>query len=295
MNFIFQKFRRLISYKVESKGSQNSSLKMIESLNRGPLSEDEHSSFVVRMNLGDYNFSDHEENLLIRAWHADCSQIPVPTKVKEIYDSLDAFAMNSQEVAEINFKLPYGIAYEEAQTDQYNLLIDSVLKNGVLLEQKIILDAGCGFGGLISILHKRFPNSKYFAIECVESARARLKKTYPWLKISIDNIQENLDNMNELLSEPVDVLFCTEVLERLKYPEQALKNFLDITKKNGTLILTVPDGRIDATPQHINFWSPESWRIFINKIVPEYNVKFLKTPSKNAPGGNNLCAIIYNR
>ncbi|MDR3640131.1 MAG: hypothetical protein P4L39_02265 [Humidesulfovibrio sp.] len=25
----------------------------------------------------------------------------------------------------------------------------------------------------------------------------------------------------------------------------------------------MPDGRADSTPQHINFWSAESWEIFL--------------------------------
>ena len=35
--------------------------------------------------------------------------------------------------------------------------------------------------------------------------------------------------------------------------------------KEGVLILTVPNGKIDTFMGHINFWSPESWAIFLKE------------------------------
>ena len=34
-------------------------------------------------------------------------------------------------------------------------------------------------------------------------------------------------------------------------------------------MITVPNGRIDTFEGHINFWSPESWNIFIRGNVSE--------------------------
>ena len=33
--------------------------------------------------------------------------------------------------------------------------------------------------------------------------------------------------------------------------------------EGGILLVTVPNGRIDTFAGHINFWSPESWDIFV--------------------------------
>lgn len=59
------------------------------------------------------------------------------------------------------------------------------------------------------------------------------------------------------------MLFCTEVLEHLLFPDKALKNILKMIANNGTLLVTVPNGRTDTYKGHINFWSPESWKVFI--------------------------------
>ena len=40
-------------------------------------------------------------------------------------------------------------------------------------------------------------------------------------------------------------------------------------------MITVPNGRIDTFEGHINFWSPESWKVFIESNISdqEFEVK----------------------
>jgi 2-polyprenyl-3-methyl-5-hydroxy-6-metoxy-1,4-benzoquinol methylase len=247
------------------------------------------------MDFGNFSFSQEEEDLLIKSWHANNSTVPLPSKLKQIFDSQDALYMNSIEAAELTFKLPYGIAYEQAQAEEYKALVEWTLQHNITLENKIIIDAGCGFGGLLACIHKKFPNSKFFGIECAQSAQERLNKTYPWLKVAITNIQGSLANLNGMLPELADVIYCTEVLEHLQHPEMAINNLLTLRKDTGALILTVPNGRADSAVQHINFWSPESWKIFVEKACPAYKIQFLKTLSPNAPEQHNLCAIIRGK
>ncbi len=47
------------------------------------------------------------------------------------------------------------------------------------------------------------------------------------------------------------------------YPEVALKNIIDMMGKDSACLITVPNGRLDQYEGHINFWSPESWEVFI--------------------------------
>lgn len=63
-----------------------------------------------------------------------------------------------------------------------------------------------------------------------------------------------------------DVITCTETIEHLTEPEAAVRSLLRSLSSKGVLVLTVPDGRIDHYKNHINFWSPESWKIFANKL-----------------------------
>lgn len=70
-------------------------------------------------------------------------------------------------------------------------------------------------------------------------------------------------------TDQYDVVLCTEVLEHLELPDRALMNLYDYVADGGTLVLTVPDGRIDYSRLHINFWSPESWKVFLKRTLPE--------------------------
>jgi len=38
-----------------------------------------------------------------------------------------------------------------------------------------------------------------------------------------------------------------------------------MVKDKGILLITVPNGRNDTFAGHINFWSPESWDVFIEE------------------------------
>jgi hypothetical protein len=41
----------------------------------------------------------------------------------------------------------------------------------------------------------------------------------------------------------------------------------------GIALLTLPKGRTDTFAGHINFWSPESWTVFLNSICEDLEVE----------------------
>jgi len=56
-----------------------------------------------------------------------------------------------------------------------------------------------------------------------------------------------------------------EVLEHILHPVTAFRNLLEIVMAKGILLITVPNGRYETFSGHINFWSPESWDVFISE------------------------------
>jgi 2-polyprenyl-3-methyl-5-hydroxy-6-metoxy-1,4-benzoquinol methylase len=70
-----------------------------------------------------------------------------------------------------------------------------------------------------------------------------------------------------------DVIFCIEVLEHLLHPARALRNVVAMLADSGVGLITVPNGRIDTFEGHINFWSPESWEVFVKEICAGYTVE----------------------
>jgi hypothetical protein len=59
------------------------------------------------------------------------------------------------------------------------------------------------------------------------------------------------------------------------------------------MVLTVPDGRIDYSRYHLNFWSPESWRIFVTDAAPGHRISFDRFRVRESAHYENNLAIIH--
>ena len=89
--------------------------------------------------------------------------------------------------------------------------------------------------------------------------------------------------------ENFDLIFCTEVLEHLLYPERVLRNIYNLLNDQGVLFITVPNGRFDSYRGHINFWSKESFAIFLHSALSEKKDIFFFT----LQGGRKLGVILF--
>lgn len=129
-----------------------------------------------------------------------------------------------------------------------------------------VLDAGCGEGMVLSSLENGLSGKKVFAVDFdateVESAKANV--TYASCG------QGNIYNL-EFTSNSFDLVLCTEVLEHLERPHDALKELHRVSRKY--CLITVPDEPLwrilnmargayittwGNTPGHLNHWSPKS-------------------------------------
>lgn len=142
----------------------------------------------------------------------------------------------------------------------YSLLIDELEKRKLDLNHKQWADVGCGSGTLLLFLKEKYTPAAISGFEVAQSA----------LDITAERLPEATLKVYSLYDEPeeqFDIIFCTEVLEHLVYPDVAIQNLQKRMKSGSTLIITVPNGRLDTWNGHINFWSPESWQVFIEKNV----------------------------
>gem|GEM_PF-2113614 len=250
---------------------------------------------IERMDRGDFTFSPQEQKKMIEQWKFCVTECPLPTKIKDIYyKHANAVTMNSLEVADANFKLPYGIAFEETNQIEYQRLVDYALKGRIPCDNKVVLDAGCGFGGMLSCIKKNYPSATCMGIECVASAKELLNKFRPWIQTFVCNIEGSTADFQKEFPLKADVILSTAVLEHLHHPEQAVKNLLSIMAKGGALVLVVPNGRIDQSGHHIHFWSPESWKLFVHKSAPGYRIEFPLLREDASSIGYDLCAIVQD-
>ena len=134
---------------------------------------------------------------------------------------------------------------------------------GLTFTEGKAIDVGCGTGHLLRELKKKHPSIAITGTDFSEESIAVSKQ------VNEDGVFFTMDifDIPTDLNGKYDFVICSEVLEHLLYPEQALLGLLGLAAKDGHIILTVPNGRIDTYGGHINFWSPESWQVFVNNNI----------------------------
>ena len=138
-------------------------------------------------------------------------------------------------------------------------LINKSIERKIDFNNKKIADIGCGIGLLFKEVQKRrFSNISLHGFDFSKEAIKMAQQQIPAACFATFDIYQPL-------RDEFDIIYCTEVLEHLIQPEEAIRNILANLKFGGYSILTVPDGRRDTYAGHINFWSAESWQEFIKK------------------------------
>jgi len=158
--------------------------------------------------------------------------------------------------------------------------LDILRDNHIDLSGVSIMDVGCGNGMLLKFLSENFPVSAQAGMEYAEAAIVVARELNPVPEYIVHDI-------NEPFGVQYGAVICTEVAEHILYPDRAVRNLLGMVQDKGILLITVPNGRNDTFAGHINFWSPESWKVFV-----EQNSGGLKF-STGGVENTLLYAIIY--
>ena len=165
----------------------------------------------------------------------------------------------------------------------YDRLIDLLKSHGVDYQMKRVADIGCGTGGLLNALKSRAQTLSLTGFEYSENALAIARSQVAGVEFCYFDIYEGT-------TRQFDVIYCIEVLEHLLHPDIALRNIIDMLSNSGVALITVPNGRIDTFDGHINFWSPESWEVFLKQICSGYTIKTGLIEN----GQNNYAVITRN-
>jgi len=165
-------------------------------------------------------------------------------------ESTDAFYSNEKLVA--RYENEQRIAFYEKIIEEISLCID--FKN-----ISSASDVSAGSGRLLQIIRHLYPEKKLVGFEFSDSALTLCRKNCP-------GIVFEKRNLYEMVEGSFDVIMCVDTLEHLEYPEKAIDNLLGILSGNGYLCLVVPNGRYDVFEGHIHYWSPESFKLFLEKL-----------------------------
>ncbi|HVF69441.1 MAG TPA: class I SAM-dependent methyltransferase [Xanthomonadales bacterium] len=164
--------------------------------------------------------------------------------------------------------------------DNFNkVLLDEIKK----LNPESILDAGCGEGFTLHRLKEAGIGKKLEGFDSLDKAVKIGKKLHPKLNIRQGDIYK-IDSM----AKSYDVVICSEVLEHLERPEDALCELIRVSKRY--VILSVPQEplfmmgnllrgknikRFGNDIEHINHWT--------NKGFVKFAEKYLKVKQNITP------------
>lgn len=127
------------------------------------------------------------------------------------------------------------------------------------LAPRRIIDVGCGPGSLLRILIESLPVAPE-AVVGVDRSRAGIRRA----RRLAPQIRWVVGDLRRLPSQDrFDLVLCTEVLEHVKRPNEALKTFTRLCAPSGRVVLTVPDGERDSWEGHANFWSEEEFKALL--------------------------------
>ena len=131
---------------------------------------------------------------------------------------------------------------------------------------KSVVDVGCGTGHLLRQISDNFAPKSLTGFDFSKEALTIAGNLLPGVDLRCCDVYE-LPNIK------CDIVFCLQVLEHLLFPDEALRNLMGVLDKSGIALITVPNGRTDTYRGHINFWSPDSWPIFVKGVCSGLHVE----------------------
>jgi 2-polyprenyl-3-methyl-5-hydroxy-6-metoxy-1,4-benzoquinol methylase len=122
------------------------------------------------------------------------------------------------------------------------------------------VDVGCGTGHLIVELRNLGFAGRLVGLDSAVAAGEQVRAHGVGLEFYPGYLA------SQAWQHEFDLVLCTEVLEHCDHPSEIVLDMFRVVKPGGQIVITVPDGRKDTWEGHVHFWSPESFKLFINEF-----------------------------
>lgn len=138
----------------------------------------------------------------------------------------------------------------------------------VSLEPRDVLDAGCGTGGALQPLAKRFPGAELHALDISPAMLREARRHKPWFR-TLHLVEGDLENM-PLADDSVDVVFSSLALQWVNDLDRALREFRRVLRGGG-LVLFSTFGP-DTLKELRSAWADADQHTHVNRFIDLHDV-----------------------
>ncbi|MEP2280250.1 class I SAM-dependent methyltransferase [Maribacter sp.] len=160
---------------------------------------------------------------------------PVPKNLEKYYDP-NNYISHSDNGSSILEKI-----YQAVKKYTLNKKVKLIDKQNT--NEKYLLDIGCGTGEFLNVAKNK--NWKALGVELNDSAR----------KKAVDKKLDIYKSLEDLNNQKFDVITLWHVLEHLPDLENQIKKINSLLRKNGTLIIAVPNYKSYDAQYYKEYWA----------------------------------------
>ncbi len=183
----------------------------------------------------------------------------------------DAIQHNTRKYTERRVSNPDYVAnyFTKKRLKFYADVVRIANEKGVEYDDHFIADMGCSTGHLLMHVQSHYTPFYLAGYDFCEAALDIGKRKSFTISFNEHDIYDPVDRN-------YDVIFCTQTLEHLEWPEIALDNILAMMAKKSKAVITVPDGDQDGLfgTLHVHKWNIDEWREFVEKTCDQHDNNF---------------------
>jgi 2-polyprenyl-3-methyl-5-hydroxy-6-metoxy-1,4-benzoquinol methylase len=201
------------------------------------------------------------------------SVLYTPEELEQLDRDIEALGLNERDFQHFTSADALRGYLDPPRINGYHQLIAACEREGVSFEGRRVMEVGVGAGYLLRLLADKVGDGSLNGCDYYEELMRLAQGLAPTANI----FQASIKDMTSW-SEQYDVVICSETLEHILDTETPIPTLLSGVASGGALVLTVPNVALDFTPPldtedgntyvgHVNFWSKESWRFYIQRLV----------------------------
>jgi SAM-dependent methyltransferase len=155
----------------------------------------------------------------------------------------DAKALDADDYDDMWRRLEDFLRYNPGARHRRRLVLSALRRHAPGATE--ILDVGCGLGEMVAFLSPELTRARFTGVDFSSGAIDSCRRRWPAFRWDVADV------VTDDLAGPYDAVVCSELLEHLDEPQTALARIARSLAPGGTIVVTVPNGKVFATERAV--------------------------------------------